>query len=114
MPKRTRLKKTGSKARSTRLKKPSEIDVFYHLQEVLLKKDLDSDAWYEARTISMIEGFANSLHDTLVSFIVSGEGVSNSVAENAVALYMKDLVNEKKKYGDEPVDVTAGEVGAVW
>lgn len=89
--------------------KAEDIDVFDYLEEVLMKKDLDDDDWYRARTISMIEGFVDSLYSDLVGFIEVGEGVSGKVAKKSVEIFRKDLREEKRKLGDEPIDVTEGE-----
>jgi hypothetical protein len=104
---RSRLKRSGSKAKKTqRLKRAKDIDVFWHLEEVLIKKDLDDRSWYRARTNRMILGFVNSLRNELVGFVESGEGISKEVAEKAVDLFEKDIERElKKDPKDKPVDV---------
>jgi hypothetical protein len=87
-------------------KKPEDIDVFWYLEEILLKKDLDDNDWYHARTNGMILGFADSLNSDLVGFVQSGEGVSRATATKAVNIFRNGINKELKEHPrDKPVDV---------
>ena len=84
----------------------NDIDVFYYLEELLIKKDLDDDDWYHARTNRMILGLTRSLQSELVDWVATGEKVSNTMAKKAVAGFVKDVEAElRKDKKDEPIDV---------
>jgi len=87
-------------------KSSKDIDVFWYLEEVLMKKDLDNDEWYRGRTNGMILSLANSLESDVVGFITSGEGVSKAIAQRAFKSFIRDTEMElKKNPKDRPINV---------
>jgi len=91
-------------------KKPENIDVWWHFEELILKKDLDDDDWYHARTNQGILNLIGSLRTDLEGFVEAGEGVSKATAKKAVDLFEKRIQSElKKDPKDEPYDTSEGE-----
>jgi hypothetical protein len=87
------------------MKTVKDVDVFWWLEELLIKKDLDDNDWYRARTVSMIERHVNNLEDELVKIIMVAENVDETTAKKSVELFRKDMKREKKELGDEPFNV---------
>lgn len=91
-----------------KLKKPKDIDVFWYLEEVLIKKDLDTDDWYRARTNKLILNLLNSVENDVIGFIEVGEGVSRATAKKAVNIFRRETEKEIKKHPREkPIDIEA-------
>jgi len=68
------------------------IDVFWYLEEVLIKKDLDNDEWYRIpRSSKLIRNFVTSLREELIGFIQNGESVSYEVASKSVDDFLNEL-----------------------
>jgi hypothetical protein len=90
-------------------KTPKDIDVFWYFEEVLIKKDLDTDDWYKGRTNQLILNLLNSVENDVIGSIEGGEGIPRATAKKAVDIFRKGIEKELKEHPDYPYDVTQGE-----
>ena len=78
------------------MKNGKNIDVFYYLEEVMMKKDLDDNKWYQRRTDKLVANMATSLRQEIIDWIETGESVSKKTAEKAVDRFIAETRGEVK------------------